>query len=94
MLLTLTDPTGRTVVLREREWELVCRRHPEMTGHDGAVGATITEPELHADCPAPGHERFHRAGCGPSDWLRVSVLDDGSAAHVTTAFGHRFPPHR
>lgn len=94
MLLTLTDPKGRTVVLRGREWDLVCRRHPELTGHERAVGAAVTDPELHVDDPAPGHERFHRRGCGPAEWLRVSVIEDERCARVTTAFGHRFAPHR
>ena len=94
MLLTLTDPTGRTVLLREREWDLVCRRHPEMAGHDAAVGATVTCPEVHADDAAPGHERFHRPGCGPAQWLRVSVVEDARSARVATVFGHRFTPRR
>ena len=94
MRLTLSDPKGRTVLLRDREWELVCRRHPEMAGHDDAVGATVSDPELHVEDPAPGHERFHRQGCGPEEWLRVSVIEDARCARVTTAFGHRFAPRR
>lgn len=94
MVATLTDPSGRTVHLREREWDLVCHRHPEMAGHDAAVGATVTCPEVVVDDPAPGHERFHRRGCGPEVWLRVNILADGHAARVTTVFGHRFGPRR
>jgi hypothetical protein len=67
------DPDGRTVVLRQKQWDHICSEHPEMARHQRAIMETITHPDDRADDERPGREQFFAQGKGPSGWLRVII---------------------
>jgi hypothetical protein len=86
------EPDGRTVVLRDEQWEHIRAGHPQMARYERAVMETITHPDDRRADPRPGRERYFGSGKGPSRWLRVIVDFNDDPGWVVTAFGHDEEP--
>lgn len=89
------DPDGRPVLLSASRWEHIVDRafgHPEMATLEAEVLAAVRAP----DRRRPGHEPnevwFYRAGAGPSRWIKVVVIYEGSYGSIITAFPRRAYP--
>ncbi len=88
----VVEPDGRTVVLKDEQWQHVLRHHQDMARYERAVAETITHP-LHREADErPGRERYFAERKGPSRWLRVVVDFRESPAFVVTAFGQDNEP--
>jgi hypothetical protein len=72
-----TDPDGRTVVFDAGSHLHIALRRPALLEHLDAVLATVSHPDLRANDPIPGRERYYRQHIDSRRWLRV-VVDFGN----------------
>ncbi len=94
IVATVTDPSGRTVVLDAEGWDHIIRPdgHPEMEPLRADILRTIEQPHAHRNGNRPGQEWFYGAGVGPSQWIRVVVDYEDGRGRIVTAFPRRSLP--
>ena len=89
---TVTDPSGRTVVLSVERWTHVVTRHPELRPYRADVLAAVRRPTIRIWGRRPHEEWYYRRGVGPSRWLKVVVAYEGAVGEIRTAFARRGNP--
>jgi hypothetical protein len=80
-----TDPDGRMVAFDAGSHLHLALGRPWLLDHIDAIMATIELPDVRAQDPIPGRERFYRRHIAPNRWLRVVVDFNDSPAWVVTA---------
>ena len=86
------DPDGRVVVFDAGSYLHLAQRRPWLLGQIDVILATISAPELHANDPIPGRERFYSRHTEPGSWLRIIVDFNEQPAWVVTALVQDFEP--
>src|ERR1700736_332082 len=66
ILLTLTDPSGRRVVLDDRGWRHGADDHPERGVQQTAIVRAVEQPTFRLHGRRQGEEWFYLEGTGPS----------------------------
>jgi len=89
---TVTDPSGRTVVLSVERWTHVVTRHPELRPYRADVLAAVQRRTIRIRGRRPHEEWYYRRGVGPSRWLKVVVAYEGAVGEIRTAFARRGYP--
>jgi hypothetical protein len=92
ILVTLTDPSGRTVVLDERGWEHISGDHPERRVQQAAIVRAVERPTFRLRGRRQGEEWFYLEGIGPSRFMKVVVRYRGNRGRVATAIPRRSIP--
>lgn len=92
VLATVTDPSGRSVVLTAARWAHIVARHPELADHQQEVTDIVRAPDHHGPDPIAGRERYWRQSAVISAWLRVVVDFNVEPAMIITAFPNRKQP--
>jgi hypothetical protein len=92
ILVTLTDPSGRRVVLDERGWRHITLDHPELRVHQMTIRQAVEEPAFRHRGRRPNEEWFYLEGVGPSKFLKVVVRYSAGGGRIVTAFPRRSVP--
>jgi hypothetical protein len=92
ILVTLTDPSGRRVVLDERGWKHITEEHPELSAHQAAIGRAVEESTFRHPGRRRNEEWFYFEGGGPSQFLKVVVRYSAGQGRIVTAFPRRAVP--
>jgi hypothetical protein len=78
--------------LTQERWAHIELGHPELGGIVDGVLATVASPHMRRSGRGPNEEWFYRRGVGPSRWLKVVVLYEGSRGFIVTAHPRRSLP--
>jgi hypothetical protein len=92
ILLTLTDPSGRLVVLDDRGWRHIAGDHPERDVQQTAIVRAVEQPTFRLHGRRQGEEWFYLEGTGPSRFMKVVVRYRGNRGRVATAILRRSIP--
>jgi len=82
---TTVDPDGRTVIFDAGSHLHLALGRPWLLDHVETIMATVALPDVRAEDPTPGRERFYRRHVVPKRWLRVVVDFNDIPAWVVTA---------
>jgi len=81
VLFEAVDGRGRTVQIREKQWQHIVDRHPEMKGEEEAIKLAISDPDMvvrpHPHARARGRGIERRINCrrdAHSRYNRMYVL--------------------
>jgi hypothetical protein len=86
------DPAGRVVELTHERWAHIELGHPELGDLLDEVLDTVASPHVRRVGREPNEEWFYRQRVGPSRWLKVVVLYEGSRGFIVTAHPRRSFP--
>ena len=93
VLASVTDQSGREVVLLTRIWQdKIARDHPELAQYLEAVIETVAQPDHIEPDALPDRTRFYRHGVGPSRWLLAVVSYEQEPGRIITAVANRKDP--
>jgi hypothetical protein len=89
----IRDPRGRDVLFTAERWEHIADGYPELEAHEEDIVRAVESPTETAPGREPDEEWFYLADAGPSRWLKVVVVFEGSASgRIITAFPRRRKP--
>jgi hypothetical protein len=87
-----TDPEGRRVLLRIRDWLHIADTHAELAVAPEVILGIVRNPDRRAPGPKAGEMWFYGAGAGPSRWVKVVVHYEHGRGRIATAFPRRTFP--
>ena len=81
------------MLLTTERWKHILDGHPELAMHEDGVLRAVEAPTEARPGREPGEEWFYLRDAGPSRWLKVVVLFEGSTkGRIITAFPRRRKP--
>lgn len=94
MIAATLDPEGCRVVLGEREWTHIKRRHPELSRNLREILATVREPDRRAKGRSRREAWYFAEQTGRFPWLQVVVHYERGEGWIVTAFARTVLPER
>lgn len=90
---SIRELRGRQVLLTAERWQRIVDGHPELAADEDEVLRAVQAPTEALPGREPDEEWFYLRDAGPSRWLKVVVVFEGSTSgRIITAFPRRRKP--
>jgi hypothetical protein len=87
-----SDPHGRRVALRVRDWLHIVETHAELDVEPEVILEIVRDPDHRTPGRTEDEVWFYGAGAGPSRWIKVVVHYEHGRGQIATAFPRRTFP--